>query len=154
MSVFKPEDIDKFTFPSAELSVNMAGLGRDSSANLPHVASATGFAGSMPNNEHAKPTASANNKAGASAAKATGGAAPDTVGAAPDVVGTAPDVVGVASISKPRQSQNSQESELPASSAAAPRGENESSAVPAIQQEFLGAAVLLAVIIHVAVAMF
>ncbi|KAJ2017950.1 hypothetical protein GGI09_004059 [Coemansia sp. S100] len=154
MSVFKPEDIDKFTFPSAELSVNMAGLGRDSSANLPHVASATGFAGSMPNNEHAKPTASVNSKVGASAAKATGGAAPDTVGAAPDVVGTAPDVVGVASISKPRQSQNSQESELPASSAAAPRGENESSAVPAIQQEFLGAAVLLAVIIHVAVAMF
>ncbi|KAJ2883973.1 hypothetical protein H4R27_002431 [Coemansia aciculifera] len=147
MSVFKPEDIDKFTFPSAELSVNMAGLGRDSSANLPHVASATGFAGSMPNNEHAKPTASINNKAGASAAKATGGAAPDIAGAAPDIV-------GVASISKPRQQQNSQESELPASSAAAPRGDSESSAVSALQQEFLGAAVLMAVVIHIAVAMF
>ncbi|KAJ2757278.1 hypothetical protein GGI19_000212 [Coemansia pectinata] len=147
MSVFKPEDIDKFTFPSAELSVNMAGLGRDSSANLPHVASATGFAGSMPNNEHAKPTASINNKAGASAAKATGGAAPDIAGAAPDIV-------GVASISKPRQQQNSQESELPASSAAAPRGDSESSAVSALQQEFLGAAMLMAVVIHIAVAMF
>ncbi|KAJ2811830.1 hypothetical protein H4S07_001808 [Coemansia furcata] len=140
MSVFKPEDLDKFTFPSAELSVNMAGLGRESSANIPHSAAATGFEGSMPNIVHAKPTSAINTKAGGIAAKSTSVAAPD--------------IVGVASVSKPRHEQNPQASDLPSSSvAAAPRGDNESSAVSAMQQAYVGAAVLLALTIHIAVAM-
>ncbi|KAJ2827984.1 hypothetical protein GGI24_002514 [Coemansia furcata] len=140
MSVFKPEDLDKFTFPSAELSVNMAGLGRDSSANIPHSAAATGFEGSMPNIVHAKPTAAISNKVGGIAAKSMSVAAPD--------------IVGVASISKPKHEQNPQANDLPSSSvAAAPRGDNESSAVSAMQQAYVGAAVLLALTIHIAVAM-
>ncbi|KAJ2817014.1 hypothetical protein FBU31_006373 [Coemansia sp. 'formosensis'] len=140
MSVFKPEDLDKFTFPSAELSVNMAGLGKESSANIPHSAAATGFEGSMPNIVHAKPTSAINTKAGGIAAKSTSGVAPD--------------IVGVASISKPKHEQNPQASDLPSSSVTAtPRGDNESSAVSAMQQAYVGAAVLLALTIHIAVAM-
>ncbi|KAJ2689674.1 hypothetical protein IWW39_001266 [Coemansia spiralis] len=140
MSVFKPEDLDKFTFPSAELSVNMAGLGRESSANVAHSKAATGFEGSMPNSEHAKPTATAS-KASGSAAKATGGAASDAVGAA--------------SASKPKHQLGSPPSESPASEAeGVPRGEKENAAASAMQQNCVGAAVLLAVIIHAAVAAF
>ncbi|KAJ2488742.1 hypothetical protein IWW37_004545 [Coemansia sp. RSA 2050] len=137
MSVFKPEDLDKFTFPSAELSVNMAGLGRESSASL-HSKAATGFEGSMPNSERAKPTAAAS-KASGNAAKATGG--------------TASDAAGAASTLKAKHQQGSQASESPASLAeGASRGDKESSAVSAMQQNYVGAAVLLAVIIHIAVA--
>ncbi|KAJ2439502.1 hypothetical protein GGF42_007928, partial [Coemansia sp. RSA 2424] len=61
VSAFKPEDIDQFTFPSAELSVNMAGLGggKDNGGSIgsAHAVAAAGFEGSMPSGEHAKPTA-------------------------------------------------------------------------------------------------
>ncbi|KAJ1986612.1 hypothetical protein GGI25_004183 [Coemansia spiralis] len=43
-SAFKPDDIDKFTFPSTDVSVNMAGPGKDSPKSSSHMA----FHASMP----------------------------------------------------------------------------------------------------------
>ncbi|KAJ1996956.1 hypothetical protein H4R26_006001, partial [Coemansia thaxteri] len=97
MSAFKPEDIDKFTFPTTELSVNMAGPGKDSaSSTQEHVESSTAtamatsggaeFKGSMPG-DRAKPKASSNSNAvvrtaangGSAQSSAVGGEKPKTL---------------------------------------------------------------------------
>ncbi|KAJ2640206.1 hypothetical protein GGF44_002603 [Coemansia sp. RSA 1694] len=150
VSAFKPEDIDQFTFPSAELSVNMAGLGggKDNGGSISSahaVVAAAGFEGSMPSGEHgAKPTAnnSVNRVEGAAAAK-------------PTIAAAAADTVAAARAAKPSRQRHSQAGEPSASAeATAPRGDRDSAAAASAlqQQASLGAAVLLAAVIHVAAA--
>ncbi|KAJ1836897.1 hypothetical protein LPJ73_007575 [Coemansia sp. RSA 2703] len=59
MSAFKPDDLDKFTFPSAQPSVNLAGIGKGGDAHANSASDAMrmensgrmGFQGSMPADE-------------------------------------------------------------------------------------------------------
>ncbi|KAJ2726672.1 hypothetical protein GGI07_000395 [Coemansia sp. Benny D115] len=85
LSVFKPEDIDKFTFPSTHLSVNMAGMKKDggefhgtgvSGSGRVETAVHSGFQGSMPGDasEKAQKSGSKANSAKATESAAKSGA--------------------------------------------------------------------------------
>ncbi|KAJ2757491.1 hypothetical protein IWQ56_006252 [Coemansia nantahalensis] len=76
---FKPEDLDKFTFPSAEATVNMAGPNNKESAHPDTVSHKVAFVASAPG-EKAGPAASApGEKAGAAAPASRPSPAPKAV---------------------------------------------------------------------------